>query len=219
MTLSGNELIEASLLKPTDEEHGASPIPEEEAILLGDCVGNLRPHPSWNAWRSLNHQSPWSELMLSLLDPLSKLTLLVPLFFPPLHPNPAATLPRRQRNTRERLRPAQSKQVSGSTPTYRQMKVCQNGGGSSDSFFTLRTSTLAMSKSRGSPAGKPQPSGCQPHSGKKMAGGPLHPVWVCLRKGTIFPQRSSREFRITERHSTKKCWHWPWPSRGAPFIL
>ena len=34
MTLSGDDIIEASLLKHTKEECGASPTPEEEAILL-----------------------------------------------------------------------------------------------------------------------------------------------------------------------------------------
>ena len=35
MTLSGNNIVDASLLKPTGEEHGTSPTPEEEAALLG----------------------------------------------------------------------------------------------------------------------------------------------------------------------------------------
>ena len=39
MTLSGDDIIEASLLKPTKEECGTSPTPEEEAILLGKYVG------------------------------------------------------------------------------------------------------------------------------------------------------------------------------------
>ena len=35
MTLSGEDIVEASLLKPTKEEHGISLTLEEEAILLG----------------------------------------------------------------------------------------------------------------------------------------------------------------------------------------
>ena len=35
MYLSGNEIVEASLLEPTGEEHGTSPTLEEEAGLLG----------------------------------------------------------------------------------------------------------------------------------------------------------------------------------------
>ena len=34
MTLSGDNIVEASLLKPTKEELGASPTLEEEAVLL-----------------------------------------------------------------------------------------------------------------------------------------------------------------------------------------
>ena len=68
------------------------------------------------------------------------------------------------------------------------MKECQNGGGSSDLFFTLRMSTLVTSKSKNEHfgdikvkglacTGKLQPSGSQLHSGKKMAG---HLLLRCL---------------------------------------
>ena len=35
MTLSRDDIVEASLLKPTGEEHGTFHTPEEEAALLG----------------------------------------------------------------------------------------------------------------------------------------------------------------------------------------
>ena len=38
MTLSGDDIMEASLLKPIEEEHGTSPTLEEEAILLSKEV-------------------------------------------------------------------------------------------------------------------------------------------------------------------------------------
>ena len=38
MTLSGDDIVEASLLKPTEEEHGTSPTPEEEATLLSEEI-------------------------------------------------------------------------------------------------------------------------------------------------------------------------------------
>ena len=38
MTLSGNDIVEASLLRPTKEEYGTFPTPEEEAILLGEEI-------------------------------------------------------------------------------------------------------------------------------------------------------------------------------------
>ena len=34
MSLSGDDIVEASLLEPTGKEHKTSPMPEEEAILL-----------------------------------------------------------------------------------------------------------------------------------------------------------------------------------------
>ena len=47
MTLSGDNIIEASLLRPRKEEHGTSPTLEEEAILLGDNpeTTSLPEHP------------------------------------------------------------------------------------------------------------------------------------------------------------------------------
>ena len=119
------------------------PIPEEEAI---PWVRNPRPNPSWDTQRSLNHQSFQSRLLLSPPDPPSKPMLLVCMFLPPLHPNLAATLPRRQRKFGERLGLTQTMQVSGSAPTCRQMKECQNGGGSSDLFSAPRMSTLVTSR-------------------------------------------------------------------------
>ena len=35
MNLNGNDIVEASLLKPTGEEPRSCPTPEEEAVLLG----------------------------------------------------------------------------------------------------------------------------------------------------------------------------------------
>ena len=130
MTLSGDNIIETSLLKPTKQEHGTSPTLKEEAVLLGKepkPPETPKPHPSQNTQRPLNHKSPQSRLILSTPDPLSKLMFLVPLLLCPLHPNLAATLPRRQRNPRERLGLMQTMQVSGSAPTCRGTKECQNG--------------------------------------------------------------------------------------------
>ena len=180
------------------------------------CQRPPRPHPSQNAQRSLNHQSPQSRLKLSLQSPPSKLTLLVLHF---LCSNQGNTPPGRQRNPRERLGITWTKQGSGFAPTCRRMKECQNGGGSSDLFSALGMSTLVTSKSKSWPTSKLQPSGCQPHSWTKMAGGHLHPVFVCWGEKTTFTQISSRECEIIEWCGMKKWWHWPWPSRGVPFVL
>ena len=80
MSLSGDEIVEASLLGPN--------VMNTEPLLLQrrklpSWVRNLshqrppRPHLSQNAWRSLNPQNPQSRLMLSLQSPPSKLMLLV----------------------------------------------------------------------------------------------------------------------------------------------
>ena len=36
MSLKGNDIVEATLLRPMNEEQGPSPTPEDEATLLGD---------------------------------------------------------------------------------------------------------------------------------------------------------------------------------------
>ena len=185
MTLSRDDITEASLLKDTKEEHGASPTLEEEVILLGKKpeATSLPEHQ-----RDLNHQSPQNELMLSPLDPLSKLTLLVPLLFPPLHPTLAATLPERQWNPRETFGMAQSKQVTGSTPTYRWWKLARMVEGVQISSLNEGQVLWQHQSQRAGHSGKLQPSGCQLHSRKKITGGPLCPGWVCWSKGTISPQ-------------------------------
>ena len=104
--------------------------------------------------------------------------LLVPLLLHSPHPNPATTLLRRQGNPGKGLKPIQTMQASGSAPTCRWMKECQNGGGNSDLFSTLRASVLATSRSKGWPTGKPWPLNCQPHNGTKMVCGPPHPAWL-----------------------------------------
>ena len=63
MTLSGDDIVETSLLKPTGEEHGTSPIPEEEATLLGEEIelpqvsGSL---PEWLEIPSFVEPGKWS---------------------------------------------------------------------------------------------------------------------------------------------------------------
>ena len=39
MCLNGDEIVEAVLLEPMDNETGTSPTPEEEAALLGGGIG------------------------------------------------------------------------------------------------------------------------------------------------------------------------------------
>ena len=39
MTINGDNVMEASLLRPVEEESGSSPTPEEETILFGEGDG------------------------------------------------------------------------------------------------------------------------------------------------------------------------------------
>ena len=154
MTLSGDNIVEASILKPTEGECGTFLTLEEEVILLGKEV-----------------RLP--EVPGSLLE-----TLEIPkLVEPPEQTNDPSTSPhpspvpqpsfhpsQKAKNPRDRLGPIQTMQESGFTPTCRRMKECQNGGASFYLFSSLRMSASAMSKSKGWPNSKLQPSGCQPHN-------------------------------------------------------
>ena len=42
--LNGDEIVEASLLRPIEGEHGTSPMPEEEAAFLGDIKPDIKPN-------------------------------------------------------------------------------------------------------------------------------------------------------------------------------
>ena len=92
MSLSRDDIVEASLLEPTGKECKTSPTQEEEAILMGE--EHELPEASQNVQRSPNLQNL-----------LSRLTLLLPLLLLcPLCQNLVAIFPRRQRNSKEGLR-------------------------------------------------------------------------------------------------------------------
>ena len=67
MTLSGT-LLRLPSWNPAKKSMDPPPLWRRK---LSSWVRNLRPHPSQNTQRSLNHQSPQSRLMLSPLDPLT----------------------------------------------------------------------------------------------------------------------------------------------------
>ena len=117
-------------------------------------VRNSEPHLLWrrkqSSWgRNLRHQGPQRLLHPSQNDQklpsqwntLSELTLQVPLFLHPLHQNPAATLPRKQRNLSEGLRLCKASSVIGSSPTSRRVEGYPTGGGNSSPFTAQRMSS------------------------------------------------------------------------------
>ena len=149
MTLSRDGIVEASLLKPTKEKHGASPTPKEEAITLGKEPESSKTPKTTPLLKCPEipeppERSEWIDAQLAesteWTDTLSTSSSV---------PQPGHHLPIRQRNPREKLELTQTKQVRGSIPTCRRMKEYKNGGGSSYLFFVLRMSTLVMSKSKG----------------------------------------------------------------------
>ena len=141
MSLNGNDIVELSLLEPTGKELRTFPLLKEEATLLGEEL-ELPEFPeaaasSKNVWKLA---SPW--------NPLSRLMLQVPLLLQPLHQNPAATLPRKQRNPSEGLRLTQASPVIGSSHTLKRRKEYLSGGENSSPFSTPRRSPSMTFKSK-----------------------------------------------------------------------
>ena len=101
---------------------------------------------------------------------------------------------------------------------YRNMTECQNGGENFNLSFAPRMNVWVMSKPKCWPASKSLPSGYQMYKSRKTACGLPHPALGCWDAGITCPKRIWRELRTIEWCGTKKWWHWPWPSRGAPFI-
>ena len=81
MALSSDEIVKFSLLRPTGEEHGASPTPEEEAARLGEV--ELPQVPEQLEVHELVHAA--KQIATPAASPH------------PLLPNQVASLPRRQR--------------------------------------------------------------------------------------------------------------------------
>ena len=97
LALSSDEIVKASLLRPIGEEHGTSPIPEEEAALLG----KVKPP-----------QVPELEVH-ELVPPTEQSATPAPSPHP-LLPNQAISLPRRQRSPSKGSKWTQPMLASGS---------------------------------------------------------------------------------------------------------
>ena len=139
--LNGDDIVEASLLETTGEECEMSPMLDVEATLLGKNMSHQRP-------QRLLHPSQIIQRSLGLQNPLSRLMLLLPLLLHSLCQNPAATLPRRQRNPSKGLRLTCASLLSGSGPMWRGMKGYLTDGGNFGSFSAPRTSPAMTSKSK-----------------------------------------------------------------------
>ena len=205
MTLSGDDIVEVSLLKPTGEEHGTSHTLKEEAALLGKEVklpevpGSLTEHPK----------------IPRFVEHVKQIT--TPRASPPPSPQPYTILPRRQRSPGEGLMPTQKVQVSGSRLNCKRMTDCQNGGGNSDLSSALRMSTLVTSRSKGWPASKLQPSGCQTHRCVCK----IHGSWSALPCLEVLGYRNyipPKGFQENSRLSSGVAWRNGSTGHGTPEV-
>ena len=89
LALNGDEIVEASLLQPMEGEHGTSPMPEEEATLLGDIKSNI--HSDIKPDVKAPHVPALLEIQEQAIAPNASLSSLS---FPSPLPSPKTKKPR-----------------------------------------------------------------------------------------------------------------------------
>ena len=146
MTLNGDDVVEASLLRPTGKELGPSPTPEEKTTLLGKEDGSSeKPRPT------LRH----SEIP-RLVEPAEWVTA------PVTSTAPTVALPGKERSYRRGLMLTLINLASGSKLTWRGIAGSKSGGRNSILLSALWTGVVMMPKLKVWLTGKLQASTCQP---------------------------------------------------------
>ena len=170
LILSGNEIVEASLLKPIKGEHGTSPTPEEEATLLGDIKPKIK-------HKTEPPQVPEQLEIHEQVQPVEQTATPTASFLPPPS-QPRHLPPQKAKEPQEKAIGVDVISVShGSGLTLRRTIGCLSGG---ESFsFSPFSSTPVIPPSKNWPTNKPHPSGYPPHSWRMKDGGLPHPVWKC----------------------------------------
>ena len=179
IALSSDEIVKASPLRPTAEEHRTSPTSEEEAALLGEVEPPQVPE-------HLEVHEP--------VHPAEQITA----------PAASSPSPPSQPNHLPSQKVKKSQQGIEANTTSAGQWVCvyleENEQGAQMVegvlmyiYSTLRTGALVTLQSKHWATNKPWLSGCPQHRKRRMTGGPAHPVWRYWGGGTTFPQRISTE--------------------------
>ena len=212
MSLSGDGIIEASLLEPMGEECKTSPILEEEAIFLGEEPELLEaPEAAAFLPECLEIPGP-TEPTKQINDPT---TPALPSTTPQPYSHPSQKAKKPWRETE-----AKPNHTGKWVHSYVQRNEwVPNWWKEFQSLLCTKDKCFRNVQVKGQVCQQAMTFRLSAAQLERMADGSLCPALVCWGKRTIFPQKTSKESGMTEWCKVKKQWCWQWPFRGVPSDL
>ena len=201
MCLSGYEIIEASLLEPTGKVHGTSPTPEEEAALLGEEPKLLETPKATSLLEHLEIPEPAESSEQINAHPMESTEQTdIPSTSPPPSPMPTPSYHPSQKTKKSQWGIEADPNNAGEwVCSYVQKdEWVPNWWREFISLLCSEDKCFWDIKIKGMACWQAMAFRLPAAQLERMAGGPLHPAWVCWGKGTIFPQQISKEPGITE---------------------
>ena len=180
MTLNGDDIVEASQLRPTVEEPGPSPTPEEEAALMGE-----EDEPSEVPGPTPRH-SEIPRFVESAELTTTPVTSAVPCLASEPHSHPSQKAKKLWEgidvdpNNPGKWIQAYLERDNRLPEWWKQFIL----------LSTLWTGVVMMPKSKVKLASKLWPSACQMPRRKYMVPGPPNPVWQCYEGENTLPQKT-----------------------------
>ena len=201
MTISSDDILEASLLKSMGEEHKTPPTPEKEATFWGEEV-KLPKVPEISEDEEPVEQS--TALSASSHSPMPQ----------PHHLPPGKAKTSQQGMKSDPYSPGRwvslySQEHDRVPEWWREFQSL------------LHSKDECMNDIQAQGLAQQQAAAFRLPATDLKKGGlwTALPCLGLLRCRNYLPLRISRELRIIEWCGVKKQWHWPWPSRGVSFIL
>ena len=192
----GYNIVDISLLKPTEEEYGTSPTSEEETILLGKEIELPQVPGSCPEWLEIPE---FIELVKQITTPIAS--------SPSSAPQPSCLPSGRTKKSKKWMEDVLITQAGGSAFTYRSMTEFQNGGENSNLSFCSADECLGNNQVQGlthQQADAFKLLATQLEKDGLLTAPPYLGVWGAR---ITFPQRISRELKIIKRCGMKKWWH------------
>ena len=207
MTPSRDNIVKASLLKPTREEHGTSSTLEEETVLLGKEIKLPQVPGSFPEWPEIPE----------FIEPAMQITT----------PSASSPSPMPQPSHLHSGKAKKSWQGMEGNPNNHGRWVCfylQEHDRVWEWWREFQSLLCSMDKCLGNI--HIQGLACQQAADFRLPATQLEKdgSWtapsclVVLGQRDYFPLRISRELGIIKRCGVKKWWHWPWHSRDAPLV-
>ena len=200
MTMSGDDIVEAFLLKLRGEEHRTLPTLEEEATLLGKEI-KLPQVPRSPEWPEIPRFVEPAKQTTTSSDSSSSPTA------KPSH-LPSGKSKKSQQGMKANL-----------NSPGRWVRLYLHKHDSARMVEKIYISPLFpgwMHEQHPGPRVGPPASHClqaASHTNQERQVMDCPPIWGCWDAGITFPQRISRELMFIKWCGMKKWWHWPWSSR------